>query len=794
MIQKLNIAIRQLIGFGLAIFLLNTLFLLIFVKPEVFTVVLIHTLITLKFALIVGTLPVIITLIHRKTGQVFSYIYFTLTLLIELLLLLYFEQTGILLGADFFGYSPGEIRHTIQASSSFSIFPWLLFAVSLTSYYLITIKLKTYDSQIKKWPWITLLIASIVSCFIPLDINQWVRTENTYVQAQNPSYHFWQSAIQLLFEDQTASVGINDYPFLHELKNENALNEWLNPGDSPPNIIMIAVEGLGAEFTGTKAKYGGAMTFLDSLAKHSLYWKNCLSNSGRTFGALPSIMGSLPYGNSGFMDLGADMPDHYTLFSLLKPTYHSSFFYGGDSHFDNQDVFLEYQGIDDLLDMSDFPASAEKMVGNAEGYSWGFGDKDLFSLASDKLSETSKTPQISFIMTLTTHEPFNAPAPIYDNWAARRMKENKAYMEFPEVFSCLAYTDDAIRKFINQFAKRPDFKNTIFIITGDHRLIPIPADHRFDRFRVPLIIYSPLIKSPRASETIVAHSQLAPTISAHLKTKYQMNMPLKVGFISDPIAASIDFSSSLDLALIRNKNEIKEYVFGTYLYSNERAYNINPNMSLSEIKTDSMSKFLKKKLSFFNQKSNKAISQNQLVDVSNFNVINSFFKFSRQEQQVLDSLNTIGMSPDSIYYKARELAFNKNYRISRMLLKHGLNQSPNYHDMRIMLARTYAWDNKYDTAYYYLNETMNRNKNLEDAYIAYSDLTFWDQMPDSSLYWVQKGLKSFPNSNELLARKGRAYFDLNQMTKAKAVLDSVLKKDPNQVIARQVSSWIQKSN
>jgi hypothetical protein len=42
-----------------------------------------------------------------------------------------------------------------------------------------------------------------------------------------------------------------------------------------------------------------ADTYLDSLIPKSLYWENFVSN-GRTFGALPSILGSLPYGEKDF--------------------------------------------------------------------------------------------------------------------------------------------------------------------------------------------------------------------------------------------------------------------------------------------------------------------------------------------------------------------------------------------------------------------------------------------------------------------------------------------------------------
>jgi hypothetical protein len=55
---------------------------------------------------------------------------------------------------------------------------------------------------------------------------------------------------------------------------------------------MIIIEGMGTEFIG---KMLWRITYLDSLIPKSLYWENFVSNAGRTFGALPSILGSLPY-------------------------------------------------------------------------------------------------------------------------------------------------------------------------------------------------------------------------------------------------------------------------------------------------------------------------------------------------------------------------------------------------------------------------------------------------------------------------------------------------------------------
>jgi len=110
----------------------------------------------------------------------------------------------------------------------------------------------------------------------------------------------------------------------------------------PSNIVIVVVEGLGRAFTNDGAYLGNFTPFIDSLSGKSLYWKNFLSEGGRTFAVLPSILGSLPFAKKWFLELGDGMPAHLSLLSLLKYNgYHTSFYYGGDSKFDNMQASLQ---------------------------------------------------------------------------------------------------------------------------------------------------------------------------------------------------------------------------------------------------------------------------------------------------------------------------------------------------------------------------------------------------------------------------------------------------------------------
>lgn len=71
----------------------------------------------------------------------------------------------------------------------------------------------------------------------------------------------------------------------------------------------------------------------------------------------------MPYGKSGFAELGENMPDGMTLINLLKERgYTTRFFYGGDATFDNMKLFLEKQSIDYVFDENPLAATTRNYL------------------------------------------------------------------------------------------------------------------------------------------------------------------------------------------------------------------------------------------------------------------------------------------------------------------------------------------------------------------------------------------------------------------------------------------------
>ncbi len=745
-----------------------------------------------SFSLITAVLIIhlIISIIRPRIAYVISSIVFTMLILLDVCTIQYFSTTLVPLSADFFGYSGSEIITTIVSSGGlhWSTVTPVIVLIPLVLMGLSELKRSKMLQRLSFSTVLAGVALFVIACFLPKSPSQErFQSDSDYYIATNKTHFFLTQAVGYASEriSKKARIQPKGYPLLRAVEYNDKLGQFLNRSDQPPNFVFIIVEGLGRDFTGPDAHYGGFTPYLDSISAQSLYWKNFLSNAGRTFGALPSILGSLPYGHEGFMSYGNEMPDHQTLVSLLKPYgYISNFFYGGNPNFDNQDLFIEYQGFDKAIDQTKFPASYR-----SEGLSsWGYPDRSLFSFAAKQLQEPGK-PRIDVYLTLSTHEPFIAPDSAFLDVFKSTLKDLPWDTEKRSVanrnqgiFSCLLYTDDAIRRLITSYSKRADFNNTIFVIVGDHRLIPLPPDNRLGRFHVPLIIYSPLVKKPVAFESVALHSDIPATILGYMSRNYGFQFPVEMPFISGPLTMDSVFGSNLDIALIRNKNSTSDYIDGQYLLSEGKLYMIEKGLELTPISNDPIQQNLNAKLKAFKTNTVYVCENNKLDKKTRSSPLQQF-RLTKFESSLINDYHISSYTADQQFEEARKIVFEKKYPEGRAILKDLLNNSPNYHDARILLARTYGWAGTYDSAVIYLQQTIDRAPAYTDAYCALGDVEHWRGNADKSLEAIQRGLLSDPSDEELLVRKARALMKLNRKAEAQNILTDILTDAPRLELA-----------
>lgn len=643
-----------------------------------------------------------------------------LLLILEALLISYYCTTLVPLGSDLLGYSYADIKTTISNSGgiSFTMIFGIL-AIILLFFGLYKLTSRFYHRISKLYPFTIILFSLFITTLF---------TEGKPIN-QNKTQYLAVNLYNTSTEDNTYNSAV-EYPLIKRPEMEDVLGDYFNLKEEKPNIVFIMVEGLGRDFVGEGAEYGGFTPFLDSLSAKSLYWENCLSNTGRTFGILPSLMGSLPFGKSGFMEL-EEFPNKLTLFSILKNNgYHTSFLQGTNSSFDNVDKFLLSENVDFVLDRSGFGKNYELQAEDAAGSSWGYPDKELFK-KSMTLPRTKEQPRLEVYMTISTHEPFIPPRQEYYEDKVEQLLSGSQYSgrkkniieKNDNVFATLLYTDDAIKYAIEAYRSQPNYENTIFVITGDHRLIPIPQRNTISRFHVPLIIYSPMLKESRKMSAVSSHFDVTPSLLSMLNKAYELKMPKKVAWMGGTLDMQKEFRSEKDIPLMRNKNELKEYIHQQYVLSDGELFELDENMNLGTSFGGSTSK-LESKLAGFKAMNAYVTTNNKIIPDSLAIFTLEKTIFNESEIVWINSVYN-GQDSDKAYMTARDLAFNDEYDKALLLCKYVLAEVPSHIDTKILTGRVNAWQGNHDTAIEILRSCIKMNPNYIDSYSALFDVLFW---------------------------------------------------------------------
>lgn len=705
-------------------------------------------------------------------------------------LIQYFVIASVPLGGDLFGYALDDIVNTSRKTSGIS---WVAIfsaaGVALSAWVLSGIAMRRrLPSRVGG----TLAIAAIGSVLFhgalrlhPRDF----RSDTVYNLAINKTVYFVHQSLRLVVPEPVPKVAgppLSGYPLLRPADTIDVLGPLLRQASAAPNIVLVLVEGLGRDFMGPDARYGGFTPFLDTLATRSLFWENYLATSGRTFGALPSLLGSLPYGTQGFMSLGAKMPAHHTLVDLLRSQgYTTRYFSGVNGQFDNIDGFMERQKVDLFVDQSAYPPGYKMMPAADGGPSWGYGDHEMFRRVLELTPRSAPGARLDVLQTVTTHEPFAPPDP--EVWRAafeRRLaalrvsgSRRAEYQRHANIFAALLYVDESIRRFLTAYATRPDYERTLFVFVGDHRLIPVPQPTRLSRFHVPLIIHSPMVKAPRQMASISSHLDLAPSLLALLSSRYGLSFPDSVHWLGRGLDTAVAFRNVHELPLMRTKNRIEDYVDGTWFLSGDELFRIERDLTLRRSSSASARAALTEKLRRFRAVNQFVTTGDRLLPVPS-----AVLKAERQARSDDSAYARLGLGPmraEQAFQIARARALGGRREEARVILRRILRESPSYHDARVLLGRTLAWDGRYGEARVTLNELARRAPQYVDGYVARASLQLWSGDPNGSLAIADSALARLTRTPGLLFARARALEALGQREQAVRALDELRLIAPN---------------
>ncbi|WP_297338185.1 LTA synthase family protein [Algoriphagus sp.] len=557
-----------------------------------------------------------ISFLSAKIGKVLVLIILTFLTIVQVGLVFYFMKTLVPLGKDLFAYSIDDLLLTISSSGQLNF--WTIsggglglaavvillnlgakfFSLSLKGYLVLTLSFLVLILAFTLYPQEQIAGANENKVNITLNKSRFL-TEQAFEELVYGGEYYFDFYLRSTSDDLLISKEYlgDEYPFAHKANYPDVLTPFFDTLPQAPDIVFIFLESFGRAYSGKEAYLGSFSPFLDSLEQHSLVWLNAISSTGRTFGLQPGVFGGLPFGSKGFLELSDEYPYHQTLLSILGDNgYQIRYFIGADKNFDQVGSFVEYQKPDQFIDERGFDSRFKKGPSSSE-FSWGYADLELFTNGLEKLPPAYSAPQVITFQTQTSHDPYLVPEREYysqkfeshlENYLNLAEEEKPDYRAYQDIYMTVLYADDAVKFFIEEYKKRPEFEHTIFIITGDHRLPEIPMSTRLDRFHVPLIIYSPLLKRPDYFKAMTSHYEITPSILAFLEKQNFVELPEIVTWQGQVFDTTRNFQSRIAMPLMRNKNQLVEYIHGEFFLSDGELFVINEGLDIEPIQSPDM--------------------------------------------------------------------------------------------------------------------------------------------------------------------------------------------------------------
>lgn len=551
---------------------------------------------------IILTFPLFILFAQKKTvhsAKIFFIIFYSIFLVLETLLSYYFHEANVPLGAVLFYYSPSELIAIIQTTHKT---PWY-FYFFLCGIVALFIWYSKYCKGNKLHHITDIGISLILICsFFTKSVTNTEKLLNVqFYTSLNKLSFFIEDSVTEFIESQQSESNITEStttlqsyfpqlqfekstPLCHKIPTKNILSSFLQTTDQSPNIVIILVEGLARENSGIHSRYTSATPFLDSLAGNGLYWENCFSTTPRTMGVLPSILGPLPFGNGGFLNHKTNTLTYTSLPRILtKNKYKFNFFYGGWLGFDNMESFLYDNNLNQRL-------APDKIKETLKNNPWGMFDSAMFAEATRQIAYNEK--RLDVYLTLTSHEPISYPNQEKYETLYKTFEKQNPKIENSAVY---LYVDKCIRQLVGEYKKHEGFENTIFIITGDHNCLSTSINTNdisieesiLYRYHVPLIVWSPLLKTTKSFTSIVSHRDITPSLLTYLQQTHSLQVPENVAWLNTGLdTCDIALSNSFSPQFNTTSRRITNLIYKNYFYLNNSSYEIylkNHQVRLREV-------------------------------------------------------------------------------------------------------------------------------------------------------------------------------------------------------------------
>lgn len=291
-----------------------------------------------------------------------------------------------------------------------------------------------------------------------------------------------------------------------------------------PNVIMITVESLSADFLARFGNQQHLTPVLDSLANTNLIFSNLYATGTRTVRGMEALsLCAPPTPGSSIVRRSGNEKLTTVGHIFEKQGYQRTFYYGGDGYFDNMNAYFGSNGFEIVdrgrnVKLGDSYSTRRTVIEDQQVHfenAWGICDEDLFDvvLKESDAQYQKKKPFYSFVMTTSNHRPYTYPA---------------GEINIPSGSGrdgAVRYTDYAIGRFLKKISTRPWYQHTVIIIVADHCASSAGKNEiDISKYHIPCIILNLPQKGKMEIKQMCSQIDIYPTLFGLLGWTYESNL------------------------------------------------------------------------------------------------------------------------------------------------------------------------------------------------------------------------------------------------------------------------------
>ena len=257
------------------------------------------------------------------------------------------------------------------------------------------------------------------------------------------------------------------------------------------------MESFAGRYVGALGSADGITPNFDRLAGEGLLFERFFANGTHTHQGMFASMACFP--NLPGFEYLMQTPEGGHRFSGLPQllgarAFDDVYVYNGDFAWDNQAGFFGNQGMKRFVGRNDY---VNPVVSDP---TWGVSDQDMFARAAEELGKLDNgAPFYALLQTLSNHTPYALPDPL-------PVAAVQGHGALDAHLTAMRYADWALGQFFERVRHEPWFKQTLFVVVGDHGFGAPEEVTEMDllRFHVPLLLIAPA--SPSVSAAVARWS------------------------------------------------------------------------------------------------------------------------------------------------------------------------------------------------------------------------------------------------------------------------------------------------